>query len=119
MSKFTDLENWYDPISRSTTKTLEWDIGRLGSGFTIQVPVGFSFEMSVPKWLTWLVDPTAPKYQKAACLHDYSLEVLRFDRVSSASLFADALRSESVNGGVILAMTFAVIIWNWSWSNAA
>lgn len=96
-----------------TIRELKWDLGRKGSGLTVTVPPGFHFGMSVPQWLTWLIDPDNPRYQKAACLHDYALEELHFDRVTSAALFADALRSERVPGWVILFMTFAVIAWNW------
>lgn len=116
MSKYTDATNWYKPttgIRYKTTKSLEWELGSKGSGLWIRVPVGFIFDVSIPKPLRWLLSPHNPKLLKAACLHDYTLHVLGWKRVAAASTFSEALRADNVNSLLRLMMVYAVIGWKW------
>ncbi|QGH74591.1 tail assembly chaperone [Bacteriophage DSS3_VP1] len=116
MSHFTELKHWYWQGRNKqyiTTKEVKWEIGVEGSSLWVTVPKGFNFDVSVPKALTWLVDPHNPKYFKAACLHDYALHELNWDRVSAAALFSEALRAEKLNSVLRLLMVYAVIGWNW------
>ena len=126
MSKFTEQTDWHKPQGAGyvTTATLEWEVGRKGSGLWGRVPVGFPFDKSVPRALRplrrlkrfWryfrIFDPHEPSHLKAAALHDWALAD-GWDRVAAAALFNDALKASGV--GVIerLAMTIGVIVWKW------
>ena len=47
-----------------------WDIGRLGSGWVLEIPVGFRFQSSVPRWARWCFNPHDPRWLLAAAVHD-------------------------------------------------
>ena len=114
MSAYTDLTAWCreTPAAFATTRVLQWEVGRKGSGMWIEVPVGFGFDVSVPCGLRWLFNPRHARYLKAACLHDYALSQ-QWDRVAAAAVFADALKADGVGRWRRLTMTLAVIVWNW------
>lgn len=116
MSAYTKLEDWYRPspprdIFEVTVPVL-WEIGKLGSGLLVTVPAGFHFDVSTPRCLQWFVEPSDPKFMKAAALHDYTL-TSGWDRVSAAALFSEALRADEVGRFKRLVCVIAVIIWNW------
>lgn len=118
MSRYTQLEDWYrvDQDNRGsflTTKPLEWEIGKKGSGLWLTVPIGTPFDVSVPKWLFWLIDPLNPQYFKAAALHDFALSS-GWDRVSAAAAFSNGLRAGKVEVWKHLILVLCVIAWNWS-----
>jgi hypothetical protein len=100
---------WYGPQGKIyiTTAELPWSIGSI---VCVTVPIGYVFDMSVPKPVRWLVDPDNPLYLKAACLHDYTL-YKGWDRILAAALFADALKQDGVGRFKRLVMTLSVIIW--------
>lgn len=46
-------------------------IGALGTGISVDVPVGYRTDLaSTPWWIRWLLPPNG-KYGKAAVIHDY------------------------------------------------
>ena len=51
-----------------------WRIGKKTSDWVLTVPAGTEFESSVPKFLQWFLDPSDPKFLKAAAVHDTLLE---------------------------------------------
>lgn len=110
--------DWCRPaggIDFVTTAPLRWEIGKQGSGVWMpEVPVGFVFQASIPRPLRWLWSPLDRRYLRAACLHDYALHVLGWDRVSAAAPFAASLRTHGVDKWQALAFTMAVIAWKWS-----
>jgi hypothetical protein len=114
VSKFTDQENWYKPFGAGyvTAAVLEWEIGRVGSGFWLRIPCGFPFNVSVPRYLEWAFSPHEPRYHKAAALHDYAL-ANGFNRIAAASLFNDGLMACGVGRLERLAMVLAVILYKW------
>lgn len=114
MSAYTDLSEWYEPHGEKfvTTKEVVWELGRLGSGVFVVVPVGYYFDVSVPRCLHWLLDPKTPEFLKAACLHDYLLE-RGWSRTSAAGPFSEALAAEGVARTTRLVMTLSVIAWRW------
>jgi hypothetical protein len=114
LSKFTDQSNWYKPFGAGyvTTDTLEWEVGKVGSGLWLRVLWGFAFDVSVPLALRWLFNPRDPRYHKAAALHDYAL-AQGWDRVASAAVFNDALKAGGVGSVERFAMTVGVIAWKW------
>jgi hypothetical protein len=56
------------------SRPVRWLVGCSASGFVVVVPAGFEFESSVPAWLRWVWSPHAPRYLRAAAVHDYMLE---------------------------------------------
>jgi hypothetical protein len=115
MSQFTNLTNWYRPldgIDYATTRSLTWEIGRKGSGSFLTVPPQFAFNVSIPWYLRWWLDPHNPKFHKAAALHDFALED-GWARTSAAAAFSEALRAAGVNRWIRLAMVSAVIFYRW------
>jgi hypothetical protein len=116
MSHFTGLSDWCEitPSGRyQTTKPVPWEIGVKGSELWVVVPVGYLFDVSIPRPLWSVLDPADPRFHKAACLHDYLLEVSEWSRVSAAGAFADALLASGVGKWTRLAMALSVIAWNW------
>jgi hypothetical protein len=113
MSAYTDLAAWYAPaggIRFRVTRPVKWEVGRLGSGLWAIVPIGYVFDVSIPRPLRWSFDPRDPRYLKAAALHDWALDD-GWDGVSSAALFSDALKADGVGVLRRLAMVLAVVIY--------
>lgn len=94
------------------TRPLSWSIDTDRDAELI-VPAGFTFDVSIPPALHWLLNPHDTRYLRAACLHDYALHELRWPRVAAAAPFSMALRAEDLGRAHRLAMVLAVIVWNW------
>ena len=111
MSAFTGVRDWAERQGRGyiTVKFVRWEIGAIGSGLWLNVPPGFSFDVSVPRALRWLFSPHNPQYLKAAALHDYALS-LGWDRVSAAAAFSEALRASGVGRLERLVMVLGVVV---------
>lgn len=133
MSEFTQAAGWYVENKRgdkgwldkvkamwqrpsfTTAKPLSWDVGTKGSGLTVTVPKGYSFDFSAPRVVWPFLSPRDPRFLKAACLHDYLLHERGWTRVSAAAAFSDALRASMPERKILrLFMVFAVITWKWS-----
>lgn len=116
MSEFTDLESWCVPttgIKWRNIVSVKWEVGTIGSDLWLIVPVGSVFDVSIPRGLRWLLSPNDPRFLKAACLHDYALHELKWDRVSAAAAFSEALRSKGVSRMLRLVMVVAVVAKGW------
>lgn len=115
VSSFTQTDNWHKAFGAGyvTTASLQWEIGKVGSGLLVVVHEGFAFDVSVPWFARWAFNPTDTRYRKAAALHDWALSE-GWDRVAAAALFNDALNASGVGGVERLAMTIGVILWRWS-----
>lgn len=111
MSAFTQAQEWAERRGEIyiTTKPLAWEIGRKGSALWLRVPVGFAFDVSIPRCLRWIWSPHNPQYLKAAALHDYAL-IDGWDRVSAAAAFSEALMASGVGRFTRLAMVLGVIV---------
>jgi hypothetical protein len=117
MSQFTELTNWYAPttgIKFRTTKEVPWEIGVEGSGLWLRVPVDYEFDVSIPRFLWWLIDPRDPRLLKSGALHDYALLELGWPRVAAAAAFSESMRAEGVGRIKRLFMVLAVIIWKFN-----
>lgn len=114
MSTFTDRTDWCERLGKGyiTTAPLSWEVGRIGSGLTLTVPVGKPFDVSVPRFVRWIFRPHDPRYRKAAALHDYTLAD-GWDRVSAGAAFADALKASGVGWLERLMMVLGVIAFRW------
>jgi len=111
VTPYTAAHDWSERQGRGyiTVKFVRWEIGAIGSGLWLNVPPGFSFDVSVPRALRWLFSPHNPQYLKAAALHDYALS-LGWDRVSAAAAFSEALRASGVPRLERLVMVLGVVV---------
>ena len=78
-----------------TTKMIAWPIGKKGSTHVENIPEGFEFESSVPRWLHWAQSPFDPKFVLSACVHDWLLESGYDKDFSDSQWFAAARKSQA------------------------
>lgn len=97
-----------------TTESVRWAVGSKHSDLFVTVTVGYRFDVSVPWFARILINRRDPRFLKAAALHDYCLEVLRWDRVTSAGVFSEALRADGVSRAKRLVMVAAVAFFRYS-----
>lgn len=73
MSNFTDSPEplHLHGIKYALRDHLRWEIGRQGSGIWLVVPKGYIFDVSVPWWLRWLINPHQRELLLPAALHDF------------------------------------------------
>lgn len=89
---------------------LRWEVGRLGSGLVWTVPKGFEFDVSIPRWLCWLLSPLDRRFLLAAAVHDHML-VDGWARNRAAIEFYHALRAGGCGRVLTFIMTTAVLAW--------
>ncbi len=90
-------------------RELIWRIGHI-DGPVYRVPEGFTFDVSVPRFLRWLFSPHDRRMLKAAALHDHMLES-GWSRITAAAEFHNALKADGVGAARRLAMLMAVLLW--------
>lgn len=113
MSGYTDHAGfeWVGGTRYRNTKTLAWHIGHRNGPLFIVEP-GFKFDVSVPRWLWWLVNPHRLEYLKAAALHDKMLTSTdQWSRGVAAAVFYEALKADGVGRARRMIMFLAVILW--------
>ena len=116
MSNYTDISGWYARIGPRQFKavvTVQWDIGRKGSGFTYEVPPEFCFDVSIPWYLRCIFNPTRPDFLKAAALHDHMRMVEDWDRRTAGAIFHEALKADGVRLATRFAMWGAVSLYRY------
>lgn len=118
MSNYTEMRaNWYEPAPKKgkyrNLTTLAWDIGRKDSGLTYIVPIGTTFDVSVPWIFSWIFAPDDSRFMKAACIHDQMIKE-NWDRTTAGGVFNDALRADGVSKLKRWAMFTAVTWFKWS-----
>ena len=115
MSKYTENEIRYSYITGIKYRLNEeivWEIGKKG-GPSYTVPVGFEFDVSIPKVFRWIIDPNRVEFFKAAALHDHML-TNGWDRLTAGACFHEALRAEDVSLPTRLVMWLAVSLWQYN-----
>lgn len=113
MSLYTQHAGDFIPvggIDYVNTAPVEWERGEKGSGHWFRIKAGTRFQVSVPWWLQWLVDPHDPRFLKAALLHDEMLK-RGVDRVRAAAEFNLALKADGVERAERLRMFLAVAVY--------
>lgn len=111
MSRWTDANVTISPYRRADTgkwewavsDELAWEVGHLGSGLDITVPMGFSSDLgSIPAWLRWLFNPASAACAKAYLLHDFILlpenRAKGWSSQFAAAQLYDAMRADGVPG---------------------
>ena len=94
-----------------TTKPVVWSVGGKHSGFSIVIPKGFEFESSVPRYLRWLVDPHDPSLLLSACVHDFLLEIQRYEVLAAAAEWHSAAKKSKVRRFKRVSMFIAVSLY--------
>ena len=108
--------NGFDAVSATryrVTKPVTWDIGRKGSGWALGLPVGYTFDLSVPLILTPILSRHDRTALGAAAVHDRLLEG-GHDAAFASSEFRRALRARGVGrlrAWVMFLATLAVTAW--------
>ena len=74
MSKFTSFES-FEPVPDTYKKyrlleDLTWEVGAKGSGWELNLPKGFEFDISVPRLFEWFLSPHDREVLLAAAVHD-------------------------------------------------
>lgn len=72
-----------------STRPLEWEIGRQGSGRWVTIPAKTEFESSVPWWARWFISRDDPRFLLAALVHDHLLEAGAYARPQAAAEWYD------------------------------
>ncbi len=115
MSLYTKADVEFDHVSGikyASRFPIVWNIGRVDSGLTVIVPPGFVFDVSIPRWLRWLISPHEKKFFKAAALHDRLLKE-GWTRIAAGAVFHDALRADGVPAWLAIIMWLAVSLWRY------
>lgn len=113
MSKFTRHFSYCEVQPRGTFMLLQpliWEVGRLDSGLVVTVPKGFRFDVTVPKWLRWLIDRRQRRYLLAAAVHDHLLKD-GWSRNRAAIEFYHGLKAMDVNRTERVLLTACVLVW--------
>lgn len=133
MSLFTDTPLVVQPLSewkrvrglkpkRSEAKTwilhlpLVYEVGELGSGDYVSVPLGFVTDLASTPRLIWSFIPPFGLHAAAAVLHDYGYGIKDRSRKEYDRIFRDAMLVLGVRTGKAYIMWLAVRIFGWlSW----
>jgi hypothetical protein len=121
MSRFTSLLT-VSPLSDGKSWWLRtpfgYDVGREGSGDSVEVPVGFVTDFaSIPR-LFWILLPKWGRYGHAAVVHDFLYWQQQRRRREADSIFLEGMKVLSVSLLVRYVMFGAVWTFGWlSWLN--
>ncbi len=111
MSKFTEVlvvSPLADGRTWVTRKEFGYDVGKEGSGDSVEVEIGFMTDFaSVPRPL-WVFLPRWGKYGNAAVIHDWCYWEQKRTRKESDDIFREAMEVLKVAGWQILLMYWAV-----------
>ena len=111
MSEFTHF-NAYEHvvgIKYRLTEDLVWRVGH-SNGEPFVVPQGKVFDVSVPRYLRWAVDPHDPRFLPPSAVHDYMLEQGWY-KASAAAEFYNALMAKGVTPFERFCMGHGVVAW--------
>ena len=91
--------------------SLQWEVGKKGSGLWVLVPPGFETDLaSIPWWARGFLNPADARFAKAAILHDHLLAA-KWTKPSAAAVFVDALIADEVSKWTATLMGLAVWLW--------
>ena len=112
MVKFSEFDD-FSPVEDGSTRydmgsSTLWEVGRKGSGFTVELNAGRTFDITVPRVLRWFLSPHNRRVLMAAKLHDQLLED-GFDQAFASSEFRRALRARGARGSYAWLLFFATL----------
>lgn len=94
-----------------TTRSIEWRPGGKFAPSVVTIPEGFEFESSVPKAATIVISPDDPRFLLSACVHDYFLEVGRYEVLSAAAEWHSAAKKSQAPKAKRFLM-FVAVCWH-------
>ncbi len=121
MSRYTNILE-VSPLADGVTwvlrKEFGYDIGKEGSGNTIDVPLGFMTDFaSIPRIFRFLVSKWG-KHGNAAVLHDYCYWAQDRSREESDRIFREAMEVSKTKGWRVFLIYWAVRLGgSFAWSN--
>ena len=92
------------------TAPLVWDIGARGSGWRLTLMPGYQFDISVPRWLEWVLSPFDRRVLLAAAVHDQLLD-LGHDVAFASSEFRRAALALGVRPSFAWGLFYSTLIW--------
>ena len=112
MSTFSQFEAFEkrEGIIYELKADLVWNIGKKESGWSLTIPKGREFDISVPRWLRWILSPDDRCVLPAAAIHDELLNQ-GHDVAFASSEFRRAVLARG--GGMIWAwmLFWATLVW--------
>jgi len=92
-----------------TTEDILWSCGGKYARNTIVIIKGFEFESSVPWYIpSFIVSKHDPDLLLSACVHDYLLEVERYEVLAAAAEWHSAAKKSKVKALKRIIMFFCV-----------
>lgn len=87
-----------------------WNVGKKDSGYLLELPLGTTFDISIPRLFEWLLNPHDRRVLLAAALHD---ELLRrgFDIGFASAEFRRAAIARHYPGWKAWGLFGATLIW--------
>ncbi|PHR57944.1 MAG: hypothetical protein COA43_11245 [Robiginitomaculum sp.] len=92
------------------TSVLPWEIGAKGSGWWLEVPKGYEFDISVPRVFEWVLSPFDRRVLLAAAIHDRLLD-LGHDIAFASSEFRRACLVFGVHPAFAWVLFLTTLIW--------
>lgn len=110
--KVTQFDGWINKrgIKYIPGQVIKWDVGKKGSGFTIEIPANFEFDISVPRLLWWIRGPHYRPWLLASLIHDYLL-LMGFDKAFAAGEWRRAAYAVNPNDSLVLLAYYGINFW--------
>lgn len=114
MSDFTSFNALSLVVGARKTYQLDapliWDIGKKGSGWSLIIPPGVAFDISVPRAFEWALSPHDERVLPAAAIHD---ELLRrgHDAAFASSEFRRALIARGYSQWRAWGLFLVTLLW--------
>ena len=118
MSNFSEFKS-FSKVRNERTKyildeDLEWDIGVKNSGWKLVISKGTKFDISVPRYLEWFLNPHDEKILLAAVVHD-ELLILGHDAAFASSEFRRAAIVRGVKTSRAWMLFLTTFFWTVKW----
>lgn len=89
MSRLVQTRPGVVPGTYETAAPVSWEVGLKGNGQWVTIPAGFVFDVSVPWFARWFINPDDRRWFLGALVHDYLLDAGRLGRAQAAAEFFD------------------------------
>lgn len=94
------------------TESVRWDVGKLGSGLRVTVPLDFIFDVSTPRLLERFANPHDKDLLAAASIHDYLFVYKNHDATFAAGEFRRCLRARGYSAQRSWLLFFGVFFYS-------
>ena len=112
MSSFTKFDDFQliSGTKYAIGDTVSWDIGIKDSGWVLDLPKGFEFDLSVPRGFRWIISPHNRQILPASAVHDRLL-LDGHDPAFASSEFRRACIARGVNVYVAWVLFLTTFVW--------